>query len=363
MENVAVDLGYGFVKAVSSSGKRIVFPAIVGKGAEHNINRVFGNVSNDETNMHVVYSGEQYFVGDLAYKSKGPSRIFQQERYNHEYTKILLNTALQLVTSNNGGSVNVITGLPLDYYQAQAKAFQESILGIQRSLEWKSGPLLKNLGKPNEQDISKQVNVENALVFPQGASAIYSALLNHEGKAIHPHLMKGGARIALIDIGYRTTDYVVVEMEDDGSFNLIGEFSGTVEGGMANIHSSIQDYFKKITGGQDLNESTINRIVKNGSLPHKGKEIDYTAVIQESKHAIATYIADRLNSTWAEESDYFNAIFIAGGGGNVLEGYLQQHFDNRLSNITESQFANAIGYLRLGKGILEQKQLKKTVNE
>lgn len=152
MENVAVDLGYGFVKAVSSSGKRVVFPAIVGKGAEHNINNVFGNVLNDERNMHVVYNREHYFLGELAYKSKGPSRIFQQERYNHEYTKILLNAAIQLVTNNNGGSVNVVTGLPLDYYQAQAKAFQQSILGIQRSLEWKSGPLTVNNGKPNERD-------------------------------------------------------------------------------------------------------------------------------------------------------------------------------------------------------------------
>ncbi|MBO1915019.1 hypothetical protein J4G37_60605, partial [Microvirga sp. 3-52] len=99
------------------------------------------------------------------------------ERFNHMYTHILLNTAIQLVTDGRGGSVNLSTGLPLDFYQAQAKDFQTSITGVQSLIEWKSGPL---------KDGAKQVNIERALVFPQGASAIFSALINHDGKYTYP---------------------------------------------------------------------------------------------------------------------------------------------------------------------------------
>ena len=69
--------------------------------------------------------------------------------------------------------MNLSTGLPLDFYQAQAKDFQSSITGIQSHIDWKSGPLV---------DGAKQVNIERALVFPQGASTIFSVLINHDGK-------------------------------------------------------------------------------------------------------------------------------------------------------------------------------------
>ena len=50
-----------------------------------------------------------------------------------------------------------------------------------------------------------------------------------------------------------------------------------------------------------------------------------------------------------EETDLFDAIFLAGGGGELFYTSIQSHFDNRLELIKESQFANVIGYLRLGK--------------
>lgn len=85
--------------------------------------------------------------------------------------------------------MNLSTGLPLDFYQAQAKDFQSSITGIQSHIDWKSGPLV---------DGAKQVNIERALVFPQGASAIFSALINHDGKYTYPQFMSHGSLVGLM---------------------------------------------------------------------------------------------------------------------------------------------------------------------
>lgn len=95
---VAVDLGYGFVKAIFSTGKRVVFPSLVGKGHDRGLTIMFGEEKNDLLNIHVVYKGESYFVGELAKESRSLSRIFERERFEHLYTHILLNTAVQLVT-------------------------------------------------------------------------------------------------------------------------------------------------------------------------------------------------------------------------------------------------------------------------
>lgn len=345
MDYVAVDLGYGYVKAMSSAGKRVLFPALVGKGYERSITDFFDKTSNDLENMHVVFKDESYFVGDLAKESRSVSRIFERERFNHSYTHVLLNTAIQLVTNANTDKIYLSTGLPLDFYKSQAKAFQTSLVGSHESLEWKAGPLANK---------NRKVLISQALVFPQGASAVFSALINHEGKFNYPHLMGEGTLIGLIDIGFRTTDFVVVEMKNGGAFKPIAKLSGTVDEGVVNLHRDIRQAFKTKSGGADLNEFHISRILKDGFITFKGKKMNFDDVTVASKQAIVTNIIDRLNGVWAEESDLFDAIFIAGGGGLLFSPYLQPHFDDRLININESQFANTIGYLRLGKAIFEQ---------
>ncbi|MFC5591705.1 hypothetical protein ACFPRA_22725 [Sporosarcina soli] len=352
MLNVAVDLGYGFVKAISSSGKRIIFPSLVGKGYDRGITNILGDTPNDLSNMHISILNEEYFIGELANESRSLSRIFERERFNHVYTHILLNTAIQLVTEGRGGSVNLSTGLPLDFYQAQAKNFQSSITGVQSQIEWKSGPVV---------DGARQVNIERALVFPQGASAIFSALINHDGKYTYPQFMSQGSLIGLIDIGFRTTDFVVVEIQENGSFIPKAKLSGTVDDGVNNLYRDIRQAYKTQTGGADLSEHYISRILKDGKLTYKGNQIDFSHIIQSSKRSIATNIVDRLKNVWAEESDLFDSIFLAGGGGELFEPYIQPHFDNRLLKITESQFANAIGYLRLGKSVFDQLKRRKSV--
>ncbi|MEN1969702.1 ParM/StbA family protein [Lentibacillus sp. N15] len=342
IEHVAVDLGYGFVKAIAStSGKRVIFPSLVGKGYDLGVAGMFGDKKNDISNIFISYDQEDYFVGTLAEKeSRTVSRIFEQERFEHLYTKILLNTAIQIVTEGKMDQVNVSTGLPLDFYQAQRKEFQQSILGLQPLVEWKSGEL---------KGETLRINVNQALVFPQGASAVFSALINHEGKFTYPHLMNIGNLIALIDIGFRTTDYIVVEMQEDSSFVPKVKLSGTIDEGAINLYQDIKQFYKRETGGADLNEFHMSRILKNGFITYKGKRINFNDAIESSKKSIATNISDRLKVVWVDEADLFDAIFLAGGGGILFEQFIQPHFDNRLEIISESQFANTIGYLRLGK--------------
>lgn len=344
---VAVDLGYGFVKAISSTGKRVVFPSLVGKGHDRGLTNMFGEEKNDFLNIHVVYKGEGYFVGELAKESRSLSRIFERERFEHLYTHILLNTAVQLVTEGKSGSIKLSTGLPLDFYRAQAKDFQQSIKGVHPVLEWESGSLA---------GCKEQINIEDALVFPQGASAVYSALFNHEGKLTYPQYMNEGALIGLIDIGYRTTDFVVVEIQANNGFMPKTKLSGTIDDGVINLTRDIRQAFKVQTGGADLNEFHLNRAMQDGRLTYKGKTLNFEEMIHTSKKSIAMNIVDRLKNVWGEESDLFDAIFLAGGGGELFEPFIQKPFDDRLIKIQESQFANAIGYLRLGNSIFNHRK-------
>lgn len=61
-EHVAVDLGYGFVKAISSkTGKRVVFPSLVGRGHDLGLGSVFNHTKNDLSNIHISHDDINYF--------------------------------------------------------------------------------------------------------------------------------------------------------------------------------------------------------------------------------------------------------------------------------------------------------------
>lgn len=352
---VSVDLGYGYVKAISSMGKRVVFPSIVGNGRDRTISTsdLFGINKKQENgldNIHIEYDSQEWFVGNLAKEeSSSISRVFERERFSHDYTRILLNVAIQLVTDGSSEPVYLTTGLPLDFYKDQAKEFQNSVIGVQPKVKWKTGVL---------QGRESQNVIEKALVFPQAVSAIYAALVNHDGKIIYPQYMKEGKIIALIDVGFRTTDFVVVEINENRAFAPMAKLSGTVEAGIVTLHEDIKSYYKRESKGSDLQEKYIDRILKNYEISYRGKIIDFRETIEQSKKAIVASIVDRLNQVWKEESDLFDAVFLAGGGGELIEPYIQPHFNNRLIKVKESQFANAIGYLRLGKAIFEAQKTK-----
>lgn len=306
---VSVDIGYGFVKAISSSGKRVLFPSLVGRGYERTITDIFSDEKNQLSNMQIIYKNENWFVGELANESRSLSRVFQRERFEHLYTHILLNVAIQLVTEKDSGPIYLATGLPLDFYKAQVKSFQDAITGSKAKIEWQSGVLK---GQKIENVIEK------AIVFPQGASAVFAALINHEGKYVYPQYMIPGSLIALIDIGFRTTDYVVVEIQENGSFAPKAKLSGTVDHGVVNLHRDVRQAFKAKSGGADLNEFFLNRVLKDKKIRYKGQEMDFSQIIEESQKSIIMNIADRLKNVWGDESDLFDALFLAGGGGVYL---------------------------------------------
>lgn len=347
LEHVSVDLGYGYVKAISfKTGKRVVFPSLVGRGHDLSISGMFDGLKKDISNIHVIYGDEEFFVGDLAEReSRTVARVFEQERFDHVYTKVLLNVAIQMVTEGKGGTVNLSTGLPLDFYEPQRKRFRESLLGVQPQVEWKSGIRAGETLK---------LNINEVFVFPQGIGAIFSALYSSDGHYAYPELMRENNMIALIDIGFRTTDFTVVEVKEDKSFIPNIKLSGTLDSGVVNLHRHIRQFFKSKTGGADLNEFHMSRILNNHQLTYKGQKIDFTEAIFKGKSAIANNIADQLKAIWVEEADLFDGIFLAGGGGKLFIKDFQTHFNNRVEVIDDCQFANAIGYLRLGNRLINK---------
>ena len=346
VETIAVDVGYGFVKAVSSNGNKVLFPSVVGSGRDRGLANFIeqnegGENGLDLSEIHIKIDGKHYYVGEMALKnSSDATRIFERERYNHEYSKILMNVAIQLVTKPSTKEVTLFTGLPLDYFRTQHKDFKAKLLEESPVIEWING--LNNVQ-------SRKISISDVGVFPQGMSAVWSTLMNHEGKTFKSDVMEKGNQIGIIDIGFRTTDICVVEMKGEGAFTPLLQFSETVDQGVVNLYENIKIAYQNKTGGSDLSESKIDRILERQSITYRGQKIDLSNEVEQSYKAVVNSIIDRINKLWKEEGDTFDYIFVVGGGGSLFLDHLQSHFNHRLETIVSSQFANAIGYYRIGK--------------
>lgn len=355
LQLVSVDLGYGYVKGVSLSGKRILFPTMIAPGHDRNLTSIFGvGTADDMNNLHVCIQGADYFLGDLAREARTYTRIFEKERHNHPYTKIILQAAISMLVDADTRVVNLVTGLPLDFYQNQAADFRRSLLGMQIDLFWRSGPL---------KGQRRNLTVQQVYVFPQGAGAVFAALVDDQGKPVYPELMTPGTQIGLIDIGHRTTDYIVVEMAPNGSLIPKSEWSGTIDDGIMELYRKIRQAYKQQTGGADLNDHQVERILKTGRIQYRGKPIYMHEQIQASMDTLAANLADRIKAAWGHAADHFDAIFLCGGGGELLFTSMQSYFDHRLDKVSNSQFANTIGYLRLGSALIptENREVKSAV--
>lgn len=345
IETVAVDVGYGFVKGISSTGNKILFPSVVGSGRERGIagfiDHTLNTNENDLTELHLKIDGKHFYVGEMALRnSSDPTRIFDRERYNHEYSKILMQSAIQLVTNPETTEVILFTGLPLDYYRTQHEEFKQKLLGDSLNIEWVSGY------KERKQ---RKVKISHVGIFPQGMSAVWSTLMNHDGRTFKKDMLEEGNTIALIDIGFRTTDICVVEMKDGGGFIPLLQYSETVDQGVYNLYENIKIAYQNKTGGSDLSENKINRILKRQSITYKGKNVDLSNEVEHAYEAVLNSIVDRINKLWKEEADTFDYIFVVGGGGSLFLDKLSNKLNNRLLSIVDSQYANAIGYYRIGK--------------
>ncbi|EGL83766.1 hypothetical protein CathTA2_0667 [Caldalkalibacillus thermarum TA2.A1] len=344
MTIVSVDLGYGYVKAVSTSGKKVLFPSLVGAGHDRSLAGLFGSQGQDISECHVRVNGQEFFLGELAKKeSKNSVRIFEQDRYRHEHTKLMMNAAIQLVTPPEQQVVRLVTGLPLDFYKQQAKEVKRVLEGVYPELEWVSGPLGR---------ATRRISVEQCIVFPQGAGAVMSALYSDQLAPNYPQLVEEGAKVGLIDIGFRTTDFIVVEIQKNGSFKPKPELSGTIDvQGVVNLHRDILRAFKQKTGGSDLSEEYIDRIIRTRMIRYRGQPVRFDETIESSLVHTSTKIADGVKESWNNAMDLLDMIFVAGGGGELYFPYLKKMLSHQLELVSDSQFANALGYLKLGRAI------------
>lgn len=330
---IAVDIGYGYVKALSETGKRAVFPSVVapspaggvlagalgnGKGLDYRVGvRPFGRLGAEETML----------IGEAALAARGAVRTWEMEATNNAYLPLLIAAGLGLV--GDGEPVRLALGLPLAAYAAQRDGLRGVAEGLDLSVSLNGAPAMR-------------ARVNDVFIFPQAAGAYYSACLNVHGGLRDASLAR--QPVGVVDVGYRTTDYLVMARGPGGLLPR-EDLAGSLDMGINTAHQAVRAEAEALARRPvDLVQVERALAWAEGSLYVQGREVSLRKALDAALAELAEQVVAKIKLAWGEEMDHLAAVLVAGGGGQALFPYLRDTFPAaRL--VPDPLWANAEGYL------------------
>ncbi len=333
MSIIGIDIGFGYTKATDGT-KETIFKSILGEATEIQFQDELFPRKKQEF-LSISLDGKNYFVGDLAERQSNV-RLFtlDQSQFIAQFARILALVSLGNLVENFE-NVSVITGLPVGYYKQFKDALATSMLGEHKF----------SFFKGNGEEVEKNITVGKVRIIPQPYGSLLSIFLDEEGKVKNADFFK--QKIGVIDIGFRTTDYIV---SDKLQYSERG--SKTTDNGISKAFSIIANKLREKSGVNVEIFKLYDYLIK-GSVKIKGKEYDLTGIREQVLQQLAAQIASDAERFWVDDWD-MDSILISGGGGALLEKYLRPLLPSStlvFNPAEDGRFFNVKGYLKYGKSI------------
>jgi len=308
---IAVDWGYGFTKAISEDGGKVSFPSVVApKG-------------RNKTDIGIVAGKEDYAVS-IWFPGSDSSQLAVGDLALHMSAAIA-------ILNNSHQPVQLAAGLPMAHYRRQKSSVKEMLQGLEI-----------NLTVEGRRSIQRTVRISDLQIYPQAAGAYYSQVLSLDGRVQDTALANRSTGI--IDIGYRTTDLLVMQRGRKG-LTPRQDLTGGLDVGISTALQALKEQADELTGGNIPLTWLEQAILWNdGKLDYKGKSFDLAVYQQEIYESLAGRIMQAVKQQWGQEMDRLACVLIAGGGGQSLYSYLRR--DIAQARLAEDAFfANARGFL------------------
>jgi plasmid segregation protein ParM len=318
---LAVDQGYGYTKAVCGPNRAVFPSAASGSPAGALADLDLGG----RRPGHVVSIREgagaprEYLVGEAALRAgRAVEFTLAREKFRRGFSRVLLFAAACLVGA--AGEAVLACGLPLAYYRHQRRQVREALLGAGAWVSVDGGP-------------ERRIAFREVLVFPQAVGALFAA----------GGLPERGL-VGLVDVGYYTTDYLLVELEAGGASPL-GNYCSSVEVGVHTALKLFSEEFQRRTG-KPLSLVDAQELWSKEEVSFAGARLDLKEMVAEARQAAGKSIAEAVQAAWSEKIDFLERVLLAGGGALEFLPSLSALFCNS-EVVQDPQFANALGFLKM----------------
>lgn len=320
---IGMDVGYGFTK-VTDGHEGNLFPSVVGDGQAGALLRTGLRPPGRADDLRVTIDGQLYFVGSLAIRqSRLAFRCLSATRVEGNDLKVLFLTGLSLMCQQPLNSFAVVTGLPPGRMHL-ADALTRQVQGEHRVIRHRT---------QGSEELT--VHVERLTVVPQPMGAYWAQALDSRGQVREDSELLTG-RVGIIDVGFRTSDLVVVA---DGEY--VPEQSRTIPIGLATAYDGIA---ARLLAEHGLERETyaLDDAVVRGVVGVAGRQVDITAWRDQAFAHLATKVQVELQSTWQVPT--LDRVLLTGGGGQALAPYLMPHLSQAVV-ANDPVTANSRGYL------------------
>lgn len=325
---IAIDLGYGALKAMRRGRAPIRWPAVVSPAIERKLDGIMMNRAEDPFDrLEITLDGETYFVGNLAIRD-GEFRLqpLDENKIDHIATKLQMLMAIAALTRGlDTVTVDVVTGLPIRHFKSQKAELEKFMMGTYR--------VQSRIG---QMTYDQTITVRRVLVFPQGLAALLAQVLDERGQIGRPDLAK--QRVGVIDIGFGTTDFTVIN-------NLAPEerMTDSANIGLSDTHQTLRDKLLE-KEGRHFSLDEVAGLIKQGYLQvGRTERKDLGPWISAIYRVTAQKVANEVIIRWRHPQD-LDQIFIAGEAGATLFEYLP--LPNK-QLVNQAAWANCDGYLKV----------------
>lgn len=287
---MGIDVGYSHTK-VRTANKRSIFRSTVTNGI----------MDINQNAIMVKIGGHEYTVGE----NTGAFSV-KLNKIDDSVFRLCLYTAIGKNVSSYGENVQLVIGLPVQYYKEQKKDLKNALEGTRVSMVLNNKPV--------------SFAITSCIVFPQSAGVF----------VMHPDLFKGNNIV--IDIGGMTVDvsyFHDMTLQDFRTYEL----------GMIKLYDKLIQNIKAEFG---VSYDILNAedLITNKKLFKDGQAIDCSKVLDLTLKTHANLIVNRIS---AGLSQYETSLrHFIGGGSYLLRDYLPAEINK------DDIFANSEAFYKIG---------------
>ncbi len=342
MQILGIDVGFGFTKATDGK-ETVVFKSIYGDATEIQFWVDFQDRSLTEY-FHVTMDGKSYFVGDLAeQQSDVVSFTLDQDRMIADFVRLFALTVAGLFHKNDEAGeapLRIVSGLPVGFFKQYQDRFKEALKG-RHTITYHS---------PDGSRITKKFVVDAVQLLPQPMGSVLNLLMDGTGQITDTELAR--QKIGVVDIGFRTTDYTVIDR-----LRYIERSSRTMDSGIAKAFAVIANKLRE-KSGVNVELYRLFEAVRKGTIKMRGQGFNFAKIRDQIYAQLATTIAGDMDRLWAGDWD-IDTIVLTGGGCQDLATHLQPLITGNIRtapNLHDPRLSNVEGYLKYGRYLWAPRQ-------
>ncbi len=317
---IGLDDGYAFTKVALPDGRLIAIPsrARIGRANVTWLNGSEQRAYEYETDDTV------FAVGDV----DGEPTHFEGYPFSG-LNRAIVQHALQ-EAGLSGQSMHAASGLPVGSFYFKDGSQRMDIIERKRDS-------LKRAVEPIDGRLPAAVAFHE--VIPEALAAWYDHIISTNGGGVQLEAERVNVPLAVVDIGGRTTDIVVVA---DQAVRHNG--SGSLRCGLLDLTRQVGEGIRGRFDLDEVSERAVDAAARTGRLRLFGKDHDVSDLVSNARHQLLERLHAEMQRQLGRGAELDRILFV-GGGAVALATDIQHWFSNH-AIAAHPTFANARGMLK-----------------